>query len=588
MKLTRHNLVLITLGAAVLVAGCHMPRYAYRARVIDGALPPPPVVGAPFPSPVPVMPDAQAAPVQPAPIQPAPLQPLPETSPPAALPATPQPSIIQPRSALASTGLVLEKVGPAQATVGALVTYTIEVQAASGGARDVVVIDQLTPGLSYTSSTPPAAMAGNQLEWRMGDFGPSERRTIEVAFRAEQAGVFNNCAVARTAEGQTSQDCASTAVLVPGLEVRVAPVGRDTVMVGEPVTFEITVTNRSNLPAAGLVISDRFDPGLTHEAAASPIEKELGPLAGGQSATIGVTFRVTQPGRLCNHVEVRGESGIRGAADGCVTAVTPQSEPSPAAAIPPPTTVAPAQPAARAGLQVKVSGPTAPQQIDAIAEFFIDLANNGETALTNVTVSATFDRSLKPTQATDDYTFEDERLSWTFDALPAGKTRRLQVNCRCLGAAAKACTQVKATSGEGVAAAGEACVEIRGGESKLETEVFSLTNPVAIGSDVSYEIRVTNKGDGPDRNVALLVVVPPQMAVTRVGTFGPRTTYDLDNRGFVRYKPVDEIAAGETLTFRVRARAQLAGEATLEAILKSDGQPQQKTVEHKVTINVKE
>lgn len=596
MKLHTYNAarVFLPLCLAMLVAGCCGRQFAYRARVISNAAPPV-IAGPPFPTPTPIMPEAQPVPVTPTPLpsmplapmplQPAPLQPLPETSPPAALPATPQPSIIQPRTALGgSTGIVLEKVGPAQATVGALITYKIEVQAANAGARDVVVTDQITPGLGYTSSNPPAAMAGNQLEWRLGDLRGGELKTIEVSFRAEQAGVFNNCAVARTAEGQTSQDCASTAVLMPELEVRVAPVGPDTVSVGDNVTFQITVTNRSNLPATGLVISDRFDTGLTHEAAASPIEKELGQLAGGQSESIGVTFRVTQPGRLCNRVEVRSESGVRGAAEGCVTAVMSQLGPPPGAVAPPPATE-PNEATTRGGVQVKVSGPVTTYQIDAVAEFFIDLTNNGEAPLTNVTVTATFDPGLKPTQATDEYTFEDGNLSWNFATLPAGRTRRLQVNCRCLKPAAKACTYVKVTTQEGATTAGEGCVEVVRGLSQLEAKVSSLTNPVAINSQVTVEIRLNNRGDGPDQNVAVLVVLPPELTFVQLGTFAPanRSTFRGEGQN-VRFQPVAEIAAGETLTFRVRAKAVQAGEAKVEVKLRSEGIPQQQTVEHIITV----
>ncbi len=443
-------------------------------------------------------------------------------------------------------------------------------------------------GLRYESSTPAARAERDASGVALGDLRGGERRTIEVNFRAEQAGVFNNCAVARTADGQTSQDCASTAVVTAELEVRVGVAGSDTVMLGDRVTFEMTVTNRSNLPATGLVITDQFDPGLEHEAAASPIEKDLGQLAGGQSQTIGVTFRAMQPGRLCNRVEVRGESGVRGAGQGCVTAVAAASPANAASAAelrtaraPPPADASRNQ---RAELQVKVSGPAAAQNVDAVAEFSIEITNTGERALTNLTVTAVSDTALHAVQATDGYEWDDrDNLVWKIPALAAGKSTRLQLNHRCRSAARKACVRVRVTSQEGAAAEGEACLEIRRDQTQLSMTVDGLDNPVTVGRDLTYEVRINNAGSVADRNVALTVVVPVEMSVIRLGTVGDRTTYDIEGQN-VRFKPVAELPPGETLKFRVRVRAVKAGEVKLEAIFKSEGQPQPTTATEETTV----
>jgi uncharacterized repeat protein (TIGR01451 family) len=402
--------------------------------------------------------------------------------------------------------------------------------------------------------------------------------------------VFNNCAVARAADGQTSQDCASTAVVVPGLDVRVGVAGSDTVTVGDRVKFEITVTNRSNLPATGLVITDHFDPGLEHDAAASPIEKDLGQLAGGQSHVIGVTFGVTQPGRLCNRVEIRGDAGIRGAAQGCVTAVmgaAPAGQPPEqrVPSQPPPTAAPPAEDSQpqRAAVQVKVTGPAAPQNIDAVAEFFIDISNTGERGLTNLTLTAASEAPLVPVQATDGYEWDDrENLVWRIPSLAAGKSVRLQLNSRCQKEAQKACVRVKVAAQEGTAAEEEACVEIRRGQSQLEVTVDDLADPITAGKDLTYDVQITNKGSVADRNVALTVAVPPEMAINKVGTMGP-VVPSIEGQ-IVRFPPVPTLPAGETLKFKVRVNTLKAGQVKVEAVFKSEGQPQPRTKEQETTV----
>jgi uncharacterized repeat protein (TIGR01451 family) len=575
---------------ALAASGC-CRTYAYRARVIGGPVQPMPAVPL---TPTPAIPHAAPGPLQPLPATPQPLVPTPQ-------PAAPYPHAANAPPAtppLVSSGLVLEKVGPAQATLGALVNYRIEVQAASGGARGVVVSDQLTSGLRYESSTPAAAIAGTHLEWRLGDLRGGELRTIEVNFRAEQAGMFNNCAVARTVEGQTSQDCASTAVLVPELDVRVSIVGSDTVMVGDRVTFQVSVTNRGNLPATGLVITDSFDAGLEHEASASPIEKDLGQLAGGESQTIGVTFRAREPGRLCNRVEVRGEAGVRGAAEACVTVMmgappvgqTPQTPGEPPTASSPP--VSPpmaeppqAQPPARSAVQVKVSSAAATQTIDAVAQFSIDVTNSGEQPLSNIVVTVKSDASLNPVEATGGYEWDDrENLTWKIPSLAAGKSTRLQLNCRCQRAAQRACISATVTSQDKTVAEDEACLEIRKAESRLLMKVADFADPISVdGPSMRYEVQITNTGAAADTNVALLVVVPPEMMVNEVGTMGPGPRV-IEGQN-VRFKPVAELPPGETLTFKVNVKPRKAGDVKLEARLKSDGLPEMLIVNEETKIN---
>ncbi len=604
-----HNLkrlmAVLTL-ATLLVTGCRTPYCAYRARILGGPVPlgaapqiitpTPPVVELPQTSGehshVPIPEPGGPRPLIPATPQPA----LPSIPPTAAQSNFPPP-------ALPNAGIVLHKVGPSQAALGALVTYRLEIQAASAGARDVTVYDQLSAGLTYASSNPIATVVGNQLEWKLGDLRGGELRTIEVNFRAEQLGAFNNCAVARTADGQSSQDCLNTAVGASDLEVRVNVAGSDNVLVGDRVTFQITVTNRSALPVAGLMITDAFGAGLEHEAAASPIEKDLGELAGGQSTTLGVTFRVVHAGRLCNRVEVRSTSGAGGSADACVTAMLPgappaATNPEPPLRLPPPPTgsiqnpnqgtfdlPSRGQPPVKASLDVKVTGPDAPQQIDAVADLGIEVFNTGEGPLTNLTVTVEQDKELYPVQATSGYQWtEGGQLYWKIPSLAAGKSASFKLNARCQKLGARACTRVTVTSAESATDEAEACLQIGNSESLLELSVNDLSDPVVAGKPLTYEIQVVNKGSAPARNVALLVVAPPELAVQRLGTTGERTTYEIDNGRNVRFKPIAELLPGEKLTFRVRVNTQKAGEVSLEALLKSDGMAQPLTEIEKTTV----
>jgi uncharacterized repeat protein (TIGR01451 family) len=505
----------------------------------------------------------------------------------------------------------LSKRGPTQGAVGETLTYRIEVRNSGAAAlRDVTVSDQLAAGLTLLGSNPPASSGGNVLQWRLGDVQSGETRVIEVQVRPERSGVFNSCATVRTADGQSAQDCASTSVLTAELDVQMSVRTAEPVQVGQKATFEIIVSNRSALPATGLLITDRYDAGLDHESQANPIERDLDRLEPGQSRKIGVTFTVTREGQLCNDVTVTGVGGVRGSARACIVAAAATEPPPdrPPTDQPPVTKLPPTQPPPagqasekRASVAVKMTGPES-VAIGGVAEFQIEITNNGDVDLTRLQISDTFDASLNPVQATQGYTWEKDTLVWNFPSLAAGKTLRLQVNCRGQAAAARACNRIAVTSDQKAAGEAEACLSIRAGgsvppvvppvvppaagsatESQLSVEVNDLADPVVVGKEVTYEIRVKNSGKSAEQNIKVLAILPAELTLIRLGTHGPGR-YDVDMERNIRFQTLKEIKPGETLTYRVRARAQQAGEVSLQVVYETASMEKSKTVEEKTTL----
>ena len=149
----------------------------------------------------------------------------------------------------------------------------------------------------------------------------------------------------------------------PRLELRVT--GPETATVGSDVRFEIEISNRGTAPATGLVISNRFDPGLVHAVSASPIERELPDLGPGATKTIGVTFRVSQAGQLSQDVTVTGAGGLSVSGRRYVAAFPASSTGStpPATGQAPPSSSAPlpgSAPSTAPGVQAPGQTPSGP------------------------------------------------------------------------------------------------------------------------------------------------------------------------------------------------------------------------------------
>jgi hypothetical protein len=343
------------------------------------------------------------------------------------------------------------------------------------------------------------------------------------------------------------------------------------------------------------VIVEKFDSGLRHPTAPSPIEADLGDLAPGQSRQVTATFQVIAPGQQCNTVDVIGEGGIRTSGRACLNGV-PSASPQPTAPyggpaavpapVPYPTPSTPGQPMqpppvntppAQQSLQqrpifnVRKTGPVR-KAVGEEADFVIDITNVGTVAATNLKIADNYDLALDPIGATDGHRFVGNDIVWIVDTLPPNKSIRFQVNCKCVGRADKACNRVTVTSAEGApAGSAEACLEIVAVQSTLAVTINDTKDPVQAGTDVAFTIQVTNNAQAPDTQVQIAVTLPPELQAQIVGNEGP--TQARQQGAIVYFDPIASLPAGQTVTYNLTARALRAGTVQTRAEARSTASP---------------
>lgn len=357
--------------------------------------------------------------------------------------------------------------GPARAIAGATVGYRIDVISTSPTVvRDAAVTCQLPAGWAYVGSSVAATVTGQQVQWRLGNVPANRTLGIDVNLRPEALGPTNLCVDLSVAGGTPTRSCTTTTVEALGtpgapksdkdaappagspLEIKIT--GPERANPSDEVTYSVTVTNRGSQRATKLLVTDEFDSGLVHDVAVSPIEKDLDDLEPGESTTFKVTFRVARAGRHCHTVEVTGAGGLRATAKACVEAV--------------------------ADLRLTVRQVATPTSaaVGGTVRFAIDIKNEGNVDLTGLVVASTFDRVLRPTQATEIRgrqalaNLKDGRYELTpyrFDRLEPGKSIQLDVECKAEQAAASACGRVTVTSQEGAREEALTCLKIEGAEA---------------------------------------------------------------------------------------------------------------------------
>lgn len=478
-----------------------------------------------------------------------------------------------------SPDIALQMAGPSRGSIGSTLTYRIDVSNPGGvTATGVSVNSDIPEGLSYLNSTPAAAANGPRLQWSLGDIEAGQMRSIEINLRADRAGTISNCATASTAEGLTAQNCAATTVTVPSLEVTVN--GPSRVRVGDQVVFDITIANRSDVLATDLVLINRFDAGLQHEVSGSPIERDLENLEPGQARRVQIAFTATQPGEQCSVAEVEANAGAASTARACVVVEAATAPPATIPSEPQPQPQPPTTPG-QAQVQVRKTGP-ASRLVGNMALFAIEVTNSGSVPLTNVKVVDNYDTSLDPQQASDGYEIVGQDLVWTESSLAPGETAKFEINCRCTQAIERSCNRVTVTADGGVRADDEFCLTIESPPAGLTMSLSDLNDPVEVGKQLTYEIRVQNQGQAADGNITVTVQLPREFSPVAIGTSGP-TSQTIEGQT-IRFAPVAELGVGETLTYRVRVQANTAGMVRVMASLSSQSLAAPITAEESTSI----
>jgi hypothetical protein len=390
--------------------------------------------------------------------------------------------------------------------------------------------------------------------------------------------------------------------------------------VGEKVSFDVEIVNRSGRNLEKLRVIDYFDAGFRHEASASPIEqKGTIDLAIGTARRITLEFFLAEPGRQCHRVEILDPSQrFVGGATECVqvsaaavaqpaplqpaptapaplVAPFPTTAPAPIAApapsvLQPPLATSPIPPAATASvtptlpvappapaLALDLSGP-----VDAasgsVTEFVATVRNTGNAESAPTTLEVSWDDGLQPLEASDGYSLAGSKVSWALPAIEPGGRLRRQVNLRAQAPAnlfsdsppARACVRVELAGLPGGAVVGDhECLQIRATQSRprlrtpseagLRLSLADLDDPVRLGDATTLVCTVANDSDTPSGPLTITLDLPQNARLVgdaRVRVDGGRVMFD-----------TIEVLPGQQQAFQITYRLSDPGRATAMATL---------------------
>jgi hypothetical protein len=408
------------------------------------------------------------------------------------------------------------------------------------------------------------------------------------------------------------------AILVLGLlgpvadaedSVLVSITGPMTGRVGDRVSFEVELVNRSGKTLAQLRVIDYFDPGFHHAASGSPIEqKGTIDLAPNTARRLTLDFQLVEEGRQCHRVAILDQSQqTLGGAQYCVevspnAAFTPppaappstvtaplpgvtaplstMSSPPPLVTPPSPSTTVPLT-AAAAALELSLAGPAQVLSGD-VVKYVAIIKNTGNARSEPTSLEFSWDQSLSPLEASDGYSLAGSSVTWTIPAIEPKAAQERQINLRAEVAtgsfrdspATRGCVRAVLTGLPGGSMiADDACVAIKAtavrpqrrsaSDSGLRMSLADLDDPVRSGDATTLVCTVTNGGTDPSGRLDIVVLLPEGARL--VGDPIPSRVRVENSR--VMFESVGSIPAGSRQTFELAYRLPSAGTGRASAIL---------------------
>ncbi len=417
----------------------------------------------------------------------------------------------------------LEWIGPPAAKVGHPADYSIVVRNVCNIAvQQVLVRVRLQQGLQIVATEPKAVTEDNVLMWEVGTMLPKQERNLQLKLSSPNKGDVN-CQAWVTFTGSSSM---KIRIREPKLMIKVtAP---EKVLIGDPVTYVVTVSNPGDHPAEQVKIHCDLSEGLEH-AKGNKVDYEVGNLAAGETRSVQVICATKSGGEQKCEAYTEAEGGLKAADKALANVILPK-------------------------IKLETAGPKL-KYLDRRAVYTFTVTNPGDASAQNVTVSDVIPPGFKFLQADNGgrHDFSTRTVSWFLGELGPGQSREVKLECLAVNPGVFEHI-VLAQASRGIRDDSKVITKVEGLSSIL-MELVDLDDTIEVGAETVYEVRITNTGSKTETDLKLVCVIPDKM--TFKGATGPAKFQQNGNE--IVFEPIQRLAPRADAIFRVTVKATAAG-----------------------------
>ncbi len=423
--------------------------------------------------------------------------------------------------------LTVETLGPSEVVIGKEATFKIRLRNLGDPVAESVLVRINTPlGAQIVAAQPSrgqtnsvAASKQKPLEWRLERLDAHETEFLTLRIVPRKSDAFD-LGVTWTLAPIASQ--ARIKVQEPKLNLEI--VGPHEIDYGDTKIYRLTITNPGNGVADNVQLKLKPLDGSSRPMAV----RDLGSLDPGDKQVMEVELTARQNGYLNVEAQASADTGLEAAARQRVLV-------------------------RRAQLAIDAKGPEM-NYAGTTATYRFQVDNQGNSSAKNIRVVATLPTGGDYLDSSDQgkWNAESRQVVWNVPALVAQNNQTFEVRVS-LSHPGENLFGVRLSADDDLAASSEVKTLVEA-LADLQLVINDPRGPVPIDEETTYEVLISNRGTKAAEMVDVVVFFSE--GIEPLSVAGGNATV---NPGQVIFHPIDQIAPGEDVIYKIAARANRSG-----------------------------
>jgi len=431
--------------------------------------------------------------------------------------------------------LTIEKIAPKEIRIGKPATFVVKVRNTGRAiAGDVEIRDRIPRGTLLQSTNPPASRGPQgELIWQLGAVEPNAEVSVEVVLNPVEEGEIGSVATVHF----NAAASARTIVTKPQLVLETSMPER--VLIGGEVPLSITISNPGSGVATGVILEEHIPAGLEHPAG-SELEYEVGDLAPNESRQLDLVLKAVQPGVIANLLTARDDANLVVEDRKEIQVIAPQ-------------------------LAAALTGPKR-RYLGREATYTLTVKNPGTAPAQYVELVAHLPGGLSFVSADNNGSYDETAgtVRWSLEELPVEEVAQVELATMPVEAGEQI-IRFSTSDKSGLSAETQQPVLVEG-IAEVFFEVVDVDDPIEVGEQTTYEIKVVNQGSKMATNVRLAAYLPRELQF--VAAEGP--VRHVHEPGRVIFEPLPRLAPKADTTYRLKVQGLQPGDLRLRVELSTD------------------
>lgn len=392
----------------------------------------------------------------------------------------------------------------------------------SGLASQVKLEATFPSTIRLTSVEPKPQTSTDKLQWTFDSLPAGGEKRVAIKMIPSRRGDLGTNAKV-TFESQTAH-----VFKVEEPLLKIAIKGPKEVLLGDPASQMITISNPGTGVAHNVKLEALLTDGLEHPRG-ERLAIEIGSINPGDSQTVRIGLSAAKGGMQTLQVAASSSCDASAAAVEKISIIAPS-------------------------LGIETTGPGL-RYVGRSASYTIAVVNDGSVANNNVRVSHRVPEGFQFVSADRGGKYEPSQrtIHWFLGRMDPAQ--RSQVVCELTATKPGDFRhEVNVVSDAGVRAEHVLPAVVKGVAS-LSTEIVDLNDPVEVGSETAWEVRVKNEGSKAASNIAVACEIPEHVQL--ISAKGP--TQAIADAKTVVFKGLPELAPGQQAIFRVHVKGLAEG-----------------------------